>query len=253
MSEPIVRAAQLVALGLDPTARPASDPEYTELVELFRDNPSFRANVNRIADGLGLHVLDATPTAGMLLGAAADSPLAVSRADLQDRLGWTSAKERMIYGVAFAGAAAWCFPNSQSVADSVSRPVHAQNVDRLIREHAKAVAAGETALEDELSDAWQAYAAHKEIDLYQDRSALKRGCTVKMCDLVLSALASYGMLAPARVDDPPPYNLKVWRPTHRFRAHVARTGGPLAWQTLAHSPVPDRVHAQQGGEQEDDR
>jgi hypothetical protein len=37
----------------------------------------------------------------------------------------------------------------------------------------------------------------------------------------------------------------VWRSTDRFRAHVAAGGGPLAWQTIARSRIPDRLHAGQ--------
>jgi len=33
----------------------------------------------------------------------------------------------------------------------------------------------------------------------------------------------------------------VWRSTDRFRAHVAASGGPLAWQTIARSRISERL------------
>jgi hypothetical protein len=240
VSEPLARAAHLLALGLDRQTRPTADADYGELVDLFRDDPDFRNRVQQIADGLGLTVLDATPAAGLILGASEDSPLAVTEVDLRALLRFQGAEDRMIYGVAFAGIAAWCYPTSQDVADRIARPVSAMDTDRLIREHAKALTTGETVLEEDLSDAWQAYATRKRIEETKT-GRLTRHCTIKMCDAALGALAHYGLMTPDQSVDPPRDDLGVWRPTEHFRAQVARTGGPLAWQALAHSPVPERV------------
>lgn len=242
MSEPLARASQLLAFGLDRHARPTSNADYTELIDQFRDDPDYRRKVEQVADGLGLVVLDASHAAGLVLGAAEQSPLATTETDLRALLRFQSADDRMIYGVAFAGIAAWCYPTSQDVADRIVRPVTAMDADRIIREHAKALATGETVLEEDLSDAWQAYATRKRVEETKT-GRLARHCTIKMCDQALDVLGHYGLMVPDQTVDPPRSDLGVWRPTEHFRAQVARTGGPLAWQTLAHSPVPERVVA----------
>jgi hypothetical protein len=50
------------------------------------------------------------------------------------------------------------------------------------------------------------------------------------------------MLVVDRTVRPPRSDLKVWRSTDRFRAHVAASGGPLVWQTITCSGVPERLH-----------
>jgi hypothetical protein len=242
MADDTMQAALLVRLGLDVGSRPTADPEYAELLALFRDDPAFRSKVNAVAGGLGLSVLDANTSVGLVLSADETSPLAVTGADLKRDLKWNSARERMVYGVAFAGAAAWCYPNSQAVASRTARTGTGVDVDRLVREHGARLAAGDVMLEDGLSEAWTAFEDTKQVEV-TGTGKLSRHCTVKMCDLALRTLADHGLMMEDRTATPPRDGIAVFRPTDRFRLLVGRTGGPLAWQALAHSGVPDDVVA----------
>ncbi len=52
-------------------------------------------------------------------------------------------------------------------------------------------------------------------------------------------LAAFGLVMVDRTIPPPRAELKVWRSTDRFRAHVATAGGPLVWQTIIGSQAPE--------------
>jgi hypothetical protein len=66
---------------------------------------------------------------------------------------------------------------------------------------------------------------------------------VRMCEDVLVMLADFGLVVTDKTVPPPRDELKVWRSTDRFRAHVAAGGGPLVWQTITGS----RSRNQHGG------
>jgi hypothetical protein len=59
-----------------------------------------------------------------------------------------------------------------------------------------------------------------------------------MCEDALVMLADFGLVVTDKTVPPPRAELKVWRSTDRFRAHVAAGGGPLVWQTLTGSTSP---------------
>ncbi|MCW6005676.1 hypothetical protein K1W54_13970 [Micromonospora sp. CPCC 205371] len=58
----------------------------------------------------------------------------------------------------------------------------------------------------------------------------------------MTMLAAFRLLVPDRTAPAPRPDLKVWRSTDRFRAHVAAGGGPLVWQTITASGIPDRLY-----------
>jgi hypothetical protein len=54
-------------------------------------------------------------------------------------------------------------------------------------------------------------------------------------------LAAFGLVVVDKTIASPRVELRVWRSTDRFRAHVAASGGPLAWQTIARSRISERL------------
>jgi hypothetical protein len=125
-------------------------------------------------------VLTADHTTGLVLTAEADSPVAVTDTSMWLRI--RCAADRMVYGVALGGVAAWCYPNTRAVREPGTRRVTAVDVDRLVREHAAAVEAGDILLEDGLGEAWQEYAHNRKQVAETPGGQLKRDCTVRMCD-----------------------------------------------------------------------
>ncbi len=232
-------AGLLLRYALDHTVMPARHDTYSQLLDRYHTDPDLRTTFDKTAAGLGIRVLTAERTTGLVLTAESDSPMAVS--DTSPWLRIRGAADRMVYGVALGGVAAWCYPNARAVREPGTRRVTAVDVDRLIREHAAAVEAGNIGLDDGLGDAWHEYSNNRKQVAETPSGQLKRDCTVRMCEDVLMMLAAFGLIVVDKTIAPPRVELKVWRSTDRFRAHVATSGGPLAWQTIAHSHVPDQM------------
>jgi hypothetical protein len=231
-------AGLLLRYGLDHTLSPARHDTYSRLLDRYQADPDLRSCFDETAAALGVRVLAADRITGLVLTAEPDSPLAV--ADTQRWLRITGTADRMIYGLALGGVAAWCYPNARAVREPGTRRVTAVDADRLIREHAASIAASDTELEGGLGEAWREYAHRKQVE-ETPNGRLKRHCTVKMCEDVLILLADFGLVVTDKTVPPPRADLRVWRSTDRFRAHVAASGGPMAWQTITASAS----HAQQ--------
>lgn len=233
----------LLRYGLDPTLSPARHDVYSRLLDRFHTDPDLRTAFDETADGLGLRVLTVDRSAGLVLVAEPTSPLAVT--DISPWLRIRGTADRLVYGLALGGATAWCYPTSRAVREPGTRRVSALDVDRLVREHAAAVESEEVNLDGGLGEAWREYATNRKQVALTSGGRLKRDCTVRMCEDVLLMLASFGLVVADRTVPPPRAELKVWRSTDRFRAHVATAGGPLVWQTITGSPVSD-VRRQDG-------
>lgn len=238
-------AGLLLRYALDPSLSPARHDIYSQLLDRYHSDPDLRGAFDETAEGLGVRVLAADRTIGLVLTAEADSPLAVR--DLNPWLRIRGVADRMIYGLALGAAAAWCYPNARAVREPGTRRVTAVDVDRLIREHAAGVEAGEISIDGELGQPWREYAHNRKQAAETPTGQLKRDCTVRMCEDVLVMLGGFGLLVVDRTAAPPRTELKVWRSTDRFRAHVAASGGPLVWQTLTSSDLPDRLGAETFG------
>lgn len=222
-------AGLLLRYALDHRTSPIRHDVYGDLLTRYQTDPDLRTVFDGMSEGLGIRVLSLDRALGLVLTAESDSPLAV--ADTSHWLRITGSSDRMVYGLALGGVAAWCYPNARSVREPGTRRVAAVDVDRLIREHAQAVTAGEADLPEALGPAWEEYARRKEVGTTPS-GRLKRDCAVRMCEDALTMLAEFGLLVEDRTVPPARPDLKVWRSTDRFRAHVAASGGPLAWQTL---------------------
>ena len=233
-------AGLLLRYGLDHTLSPARHDTYSRLLDRYQADPDLRSCFDETAAALGVRVLAADRIGGLVLTAEPDSPLAVADTHRWLHIGGTA--DRMIYGLALGGVAAWCYPNARAVREPGTRRVTAVDADRLIREHAAAIAAEQTELEGGFGKAWQEYAQRKQAEETPNGN-LKRHCTVKMCEDVLVMLADFGLVVTDRTVPPPRADLRVWRSTDRFRAHVAAGGGPLAWQTITGSPSRDQPAA----------
>lgn len=237
-------AGLLLRYGMDHSMSPARHDTYSRLLDRYQADPDLRSVFDETAAALGVRVIAADRIAGLVLTAEPDSPLAVTDTQLWLRIGGTA--DRMIYGLALGGVAAWCYPNARAVREPGTRRVTAVDADRLIREHA-ASSAGSG---DGLGQPWREYAQRKQAE-ETPAGNLKRHCTVRMCEDVLVMLADFGLVVTDKTVPPPRAELKVWRSTDRFRAHVAAGGGPLVWQTLTGST--SRDHRAGGGRDEEEQ
>jgi hypothetical protein len=223
---------------------PARSDAYTRLLDRYNSDPDLRTAFDETASGLGLRVLAIDRTTGLVLTAEPDSPLAVT--DTRQWLRIRGVSDRMVYGVALGGVAAWCYPNARSLREPGTRRVTAVDADKLVREHAAVLTSGDSA--GTLGAAWSEYARRNQAT-ETDGGRLRRDCTVRMCEDVLAMLAAFGLVVADKTVPPLRPDLGVWRSTDRFRAHVAAGGGPLVWQTISSSPVPCATGAQADDEE----
>jgi hypothetical protein len=223
---------------------PARSDAYTRLLDRYHSDPELRTAFDETASGLGLRVLAIDRTTGLVLTAEPDSPLAVT--DTRQWLRIRGVSDRMVYGVALGGVAAWCYPNARSLREPGTRRVTAVDADKLAREHAGVLMSGDSA--STLGAAWSEYARRNQAT-ETDGGRLRRDCTVRMCEDVLAMLAAFGLVVADKTVPPLRPDLGVWRSTDRFRAHVAAGGGPLVWQTISSSPVPGTTGTQADDEE----
>jgi hypothetical protein len=239
-------AGLLLRYGLDPEAAPGRIDVYSRLLDRYHTDPDLRSVFDETAAAMGVRVLGADRVTGLVLTAEPDSPLAV-----KDTSGWLRIRgvaDRMVYGLALGAAAAWCYPNARAVRDPGTRRLTAVDVDRLIREHAAAIDTDDAEPDERLGEAWREYAHRRKQVAETPTGQLKRDCTLRMCEDALTMLAAFGLLVVDRTMRAPRNELKVWRSTDRFRAHVAASGGPLVWQTIIGTGLPDRLQTQPGTE-----
>ena len=80
----VQQAARLVARGLQAGAKPGTDREYADLIQLYESDPEFRALVEAVGAGLDLTVVDVSPRTGVIVfPASGESRFAVRLADLR--------------------------------------------------------------------------------------------------------------------------------------------------------------------------
>lgn len=79
-------AARLVYKAIQPALSPVNDPQYRELLDLYRAEPSFATMVAEVADGLELSVLDFSERGLVVVPSSRESKFAMRIADLRTNL-----------------------------------------------------------------------------------------------------------------------------------------------------------------------
>ena len=227
-ADELTAANQLLALSLDRSRRPGSDPDHRDLLGRFRTDPGYASAVRQAAEPLGLRVLGADPQLGLILDTTADSPFALRADDLQREFKWTSANERIIYGVALVGIATFCFPTANSFSESGARHVTALEVDDWIRKAAESVQSSDEPSGEQIAapDVLASYVAEKAVSHNKASDALKQDCTVYKVGRLLRWLAERGFLVRDAADK------DRFRSTERFRLHVREVAANSVFETI---------------------
>ena len=223
-----IAANRLLALSLDRSSRPGTDPDHRDLLGRFRTDPGYASAVRQAAEPLGLRVLGADPQLGLVLDTTADSPFSLRSDDLQREFKWSSANERIIYGVALVGIATFCYPTAHSFSESGARHVTALEVDTWIRKAAESQQGGGEPSGDQIApaDALAVYVAEKAVSHNKMSDALRQDCTVFKVGRLLRWLADRGFLVRDASDK------DRFRSTERFRLHVREVAANAAFETL---------------------
>ena len=246
--ETATAANELLACALDPARRPATDTRYRELLARYRTDPAFTQAVTSLAGALGLSVLAADQAHGLILDAGEGSPFAPTLEQLREELGiGAAAEDRLIYGLAIAGIAAWCYPTAASFAEPGTRQVRARDVERSLRELCERLAGepedgmeGGLDAAEELRPAWRAYRDRKGVRTGKG-GQLTRDCTLYMVGRALRWLAEQRFLIRDQSDP------ELFRATDRFRHHVRAAASHAAYRVIAEAWRQGGLAAATGG------
>jgi hypothetical protein len=155
-----------IRYGLDPQARPATEPEYKRVVDRVGDEAAFSAALHGLAAGLGLRVAE-VGWMGVILVPVPGSIFAMKWSEYREQSS-TSADGRMLDGLIHIAIMATVFPLEQDLVDTSSRqrtPVTGEEVDNTLRSICTAMEAQPDAHRDPLAhqeaaglyEAWRVY------------------------------------------------------------------------------------------------
>lgn len=115
ITEPNVRnASRLVYKALHTALSPVNDTQYRELLDLYRADPKFAANVQDIAAGMELAILDFSERGLIVVPTSRDSKFAVRIADIRTNL---KAEQKAGLVLAHVAIAAVFFPTTDGLED----------------------------------------------------------------------------------------------------------------------------------------
>jgi hypothetical protein len=226
-----VRAAgRLIQWGLRPKERPAQEPDYSQLVERFLDEPDFRVLVREMAQGLGLEVLDVGPH-GMALGASPESAFALRPSDFRAN---ATVDDRLLDGLVQLAIAATIFPRSRDLDDdpTLARPpVQVTEVDETLRALCQQLADEARGAPDPmaggedagLDEAWRAYQRRLATHETRDGRAARRG-TLRIIEANLERLRDLGAFIEQRQGQE-----TVWQPLWRYQVLVKELAATAAY------------------------
>ena len=225
-AEDAVAANRLLALSLDRGSLPGTDAEHQQLIVRFRTDPGYASTVRQIAEPLGLRVLGANQQLGLVLDPTVASPFSLRSSDLAEKFRWTSANERIIYGVAVVGVATFCYPTAESFKEPGVRQLNAVDVDKWIRQAAVSLQDRDDHSGHDIApaDALAIYVAEKAVS--QGKTKLRSDCTVHKIGRVLGWLADQGFLVQDK------QNRELFRSNERFRLHVREIAANAAFKAV---------------------
>lgn len=231
-------AAQLLSYGLQPRLRPASTPQYGELVERYLADVAFRDLVEHIAEGLGVVVLDVGGTSGIALAAAPGSPFELRLTDYRANL---SADDRLLHGLIHVGIAAYGFPTSASLTDNDVRQASVQAVETFIRagclrlqeQHGQADPSTD---QPETEQAWRLYLRRQATrDTADGRVGVST--TTGMIKFAFERLVTAGLATRASDADGGTYRL-----LGRYRVGVRELAATVAYRELLDAMADGDLH-----------
>lgn len=219
-SDRVRDAARLVQWGLRVRARPAQEPDYRRLVDLYHDEPGFRSAVRAIADGLGLRIIDVGEY-GAILAPLDDSVFALRGAEF--RPASSSVEDRLLDGLIQLAIAATVFPTPRDLEDdpAIARPpVTVSEIEGNLRALCERFAEAARdqpdpiAGRDGLEEAWRVY--HRRLGAMETRDGgtARRG-TRRVIEINLERLRDHGGFTRDTRGDEASY-----QPTYRYQAQV---------------------------------
>ena len=126
--QPSVRnAARLTYKALHASLSPVNDAEYRELLALYRSDMTFQTQVQDVATGMELMVLDATDRGLIVVPTSRDSKFAIRMQDIRLQM---TVEQRAALVLAHVAIAAVFFPTTAGLEDDNYTPPPCSVADR---------------------------------------------------------------------------------------------------------------------------
>ena len=228
------RAAQLIAFGLRPKLKPATNEEYGRLVAQYQSDRQFREVVDGVAAGFGIRILSANQM-GFYLGAKSDSPFAYTLSDFRREKGMsaiTGAAQRGLYGLVVVGIAAFFYPFAQRLVDERHPKGRVSEIDNFIRGACKELQArlggqDPTVSESEGEPSWWTYLRERETSSGTDGRRGQKGTLIAVSK-TLELFTDHGLVQKVRDEVDP-----IYQTLERFRLQVVRLAGDELFDALS--------------------
>ncbi len=157
-SSPTVKnAARLVYKALHTALSPVNDAQYRELLDLYRADPKFASNVQEVAEGLELTILDFSERGLIIVPTSRESRFAIRIGDIRTNM---KPEQKAALVLAHVAVAATFFPTTDGLDDDnyVPPPASvAQFRDALysLSRHLKEAGPDQQDVPPELSPGWE--------------------------------------------------------------------------------------------------
>ena len=113
------QAARLIYKSLNTTAAPVNDHEYRELLAIYRADPAFKLQVQDIAEGLTLSILDVSERGLIIVPASKESRFALRMTDIRTSM---TVEQRAALVVSHVAIASVFFPTTDGLDDDNYNP-----------------------------------------------------------------------------------------------------------------------------------
>jgi hypothetical protein len=218
--QPTVRnAARLTYKALHPTLSPVNDPEYRELLALYRSDTGFQTQVQDVATGLELMVLDATDRGLIVVPTSRDSKFAIRMQDIRQQM---TVEQRAALVLAHVAIAAVFFPTTAGLEDDNYTPPPSSvaqcrdALHALARRMKDAGSVSNEAATPELTPGWELIAA-----MPVALPGAQRASPNSVVGLVKMALSNMQQSGLVRLDhDAEDDASQTYTPTYRLRVQL---------------------------------
>jgi hypothetical protein len=219
-----VDAGRLVRYGLSPKLAPGRSEDYANLVVRYLTAPSFATEVNDVASGLGLIVLDCDRIGGITVAPGEASPFAMRVTDL---LATYSTGERLLFGLVLLTIAAVAYPTADALDDetralpTLTATEVAARVDLVANRLAERYGPSDPPAEaPELEPLWRLVLRTRADDTTEDGRSNPR-TKLGMARRALKLLADHGLADEIRDAT----EAEMYRLRGRFRFHAVDSAG----------------------------
>lgn len=211
-------AGRLLYKALHSTLVPINDAEYRELLAHYRANPDFAEEVESLATGMELAVLDVSERGLVVVPASRESKFAVKMADIRSGL---DAKQKAALLLAHVAIAATFFPTTDGLDDDnfVPPPSSVANFRDTLHALAKHLQASAMPMQDvpvELAPGWDYIASLAVVVPAAQRASLNS--VVGFIKLALKHMREGGLVRLDRETDDE--ESETYTPTQRLRVQL---------------------------------